>query len=124
MTIALVHVSFGTAEEAERVGRLVVEERLAACVNLVPCASIYRWEDEVETAQEIGATFKTMPQRAAALARRITELHSYALPAIESWPAAAPDSVVEWIAAAVTPLDSEEAPSAAADDYADEDDEE
>ena len=103
MTIALVHVTFAEAEEAERVARQVIEERLAACVNLVPCASIFRFEDEIETAHEISATFKTLPSRAAALARRIGELHSYDLSAVESWPVAAPDSVVQWVGEATTP---------------------
>jgi periplasmic divalent cation tolerance protein len=102
MTIALVHVTFAEAEEAERVAQQLIEERLAACVTLVPCASIFRFEDEVQTAHEISATFKTLPNRAAALARRIGELHSYDLPAIESWPVAAPDNVVEWVREATT----------------------
>ena len=103
MTIALVHVTFAEAEEAERVAQQLIEERLAACVNLVPCASIFRHEDEIQTAHEISATFKTLPNRAAALARRIGELHSYDLPAIESWPVAAPDNVVQWVSEATTP---------------------
>ena len=103
MTIALVRVTFAAAEDAERVSRQVIEERLAACVNLIPCASIFRFEDEVQTAHEIAATFKTLPNRAAALARRIGELHDYDLPAVESWPVAAPDDVVQWVAGATAP---------------------
>lgn len=96
--IALLHVTFATAEEAERIGRLMVEEQLAACVNLLgPCTSIYRWQGIVETAAEHRALFKTTPQLARELADRIAALHSYDLPAIEIWPAAAGDAVAAWV---------------------------
>lgn len=96
--IALLHVTFGTAEEAERIGRLMVEERLAACVNLLgACTSIYRWHGLIETATEHRALFKTTPQLARELADRIAALHSYDLPAIEMWPAAAGDAVAAWV---------------------------
>lgn len=96
--IALVHATFADAAEAEKVGRRMVEEKLAACVNLLgPCTSIYRWRGEVETAAEYRALFKTTPQLARELADRIAALHSYDLPVIEIWPAAAGDAVAGWI---------------------------
>ena len=96
--IALLHVTFATAEEAERIGRRIIEERLAACVNLPgPCSSIYRWHGQVETATEHRALFKTTPELARELADRIAALHSYDLPAIEIWPAAAGDAVAQWV---------------------------
>ncbi len=97
--IALVHVTFGTADEAEDIGRRMVENGLAACVNLLgPCSSIYRWQGKVETAAEHRALFKTTPQLARELADRIAALHSYDLPAIEIWPAAAGDAIADWVA--------------------------
>jgi len=96
--IALVHVAFATAAEAEEIGRTMVEERLAACVNLLgPCGSIYRWEGRIETATEHRALFKTTTLLARELADRIAALHSYDLPVIEIWPAAAGDAVADWI---------------------------
>lgn len=96
--IALVHVTFGTADEAGTIGRRMVEERLAACVNLLgSCNSIYRWQDRIETAAEYRALFKTTPQLARELADRIAALHSYDLPAIEIWPAAAGDAIAAWV---------------------------
>lgn len=96
--LALLHVTFGSAEEAERIGRLMVEERLAACVNLLgPCTSVYRWQGRVETAAEHRALFKTAPGLARELADRIAALHGYDLPAIEIWPAAAGDAIAAWI---------------------------
>ncbi len=96
--IAILHATFANAEEAQRIGRSMVEERLAACVNLLgPCASIYRWNDGIETATEHRALFKTTPELARELADRIAALHSYDLPAIEIWPAAAGDAVAQWV---------------------------
>lgn len=86
-SIVTVYATFANAEEAERVGRMVVEERLAACINVLgPCRSIYRWEGKVETADEIAAVFKTTAARAVALVGRIVALHSYDEPAIAVWP--------------------------------------
>ncbi len=96
--IAILHATFGNAEEAERIGRAMVEEKLTACVNLLgPCRSIYRWNGLVETATEVRALFKTTPELARELADRIAALHSYDLPAIEIWPAAAGDAVAQWV---------------------------
>jgi periplasmic divalent cation tolerance protein len=82
-----VYVLFATAEEAERIGRTVVEERLAACINILgPVRSIYRWQGAVETADEVAAILKTTHAEADALITRIAGLHSYEVPCITSWP--------------------------------------
>lgn len=86
-SIVSVYAVFGTDEEARRIARTVVEERLAACANLLgPCHSIYRWQGKVEEAQEVAAIFKTAAERAPALVARIAELHSYEVPAAVVWP--------------------------------------
>lgn len=96
--IAILHATFADAAEAERIGRAVVDDRLAACVNLLgPCASIYRWQGVVECGQEHRALFKTTPALARELADRIAALHSYDQPVIEIWPVAAGDAVFAWI---------------------------
>ena len=87
MSVVSVYVTFADLEEAERIGRAAVEERLAACINILgPCRSIYRWQGAVETADEVAAIFKTSAARADALMARIAELHSYEVPAITMWP--------------------------------------
>lgn len=86
-SIVSVYAVFGTDEEARRIARTVVEERLAACANLLgPCHSIYRWQGKVEEAQEVAAIFKTVAEKAPALVARIAELHSYEVPAAVVWP--------------------------------------
>lgn len=87
--IVSVYATFASDEEARRIGRQVVEERLAACVNVLgPCHSIYRWEGEVQSGEEVPAIFKTSSATADRLIARVTELHSYDLPAITAWPVA------------------------------------
>jgi periplasmic divalent cation tolerance protein len=87
MSVVSVYAVFANAEEAERIGRMVIEERLAACVNILgPCRSIYRWQGEVETAEEVPAIFKTHHWNSDNLIERIAQLHSYDVPCVVSWP--------------------------------------
>lgn len=87
MTVISVYAIFANAEEAERIGRQMIEERLAACVNiLAPCRSIYRWQGAVETADEVPAILKSTLAQADALIARIAALHSYDVPCIAVWP--------------------------------------
>lgn len=87
MSVASVYAIFASSEEAERIGRTVVEERLAACVNIVgPVRSIYRWQGAVDSADEVAAIFKTSVESADRLMTRIAALHSYQVPCIVTWP--------------------------------------
>ena len=87
MSVVSIYVIFANPEEAERIGRVVVEERLAACINVLgPCRSIYRWQGAVETADETPAILKTTVEAADALISRIAGLHSYDVPCIAVWP--------------------------------------
>lgn len=87
MSVLSVYAVFANGEEAERIGRTVIEERLAACINILgPIRSIYHWNGKVETADEVGAIFKTHHWKADALIERIAALHSYDIPCIVSWP--------------------------------------
>ena len=85
--IVSVYAVFANDEEARSIARAVVEERLAACANILgPCHSIYRWQGAIEEAGEIAAIFKTRAEQAPALVARIAGLHSYEVPAIAVWP--------------------------------------
>jgi periplasmic divalent cation tolerance protein len=87
MSVVSVYAVFADAAEAERIGRLAVEERLAACINILgPVRSIYRWQGAVETAEETAAIFKTTNAAADSLIARIAGLHSYDVPCIVTWP--------------------------------------
>jgi periplasmic divalent cation tolerance protein len=87
MSVISVYAVFADADEAERIGRLMVEERIAACVNIVgKIRSIYRWKGAVETSDEVAAIFKTTEEQAGTLITRIAALHSYDVPAVAAWP--------------------------------------
>jgi len=89
-SIVTVYATFPSEEEARRIARILVEERLAACANILgACHSVYRWQGAVEEAGEAAALFKTRADLAEALIARLAELHSYDVPAAVVWPIAA-----------------------------------
>jgi periplasmic divalent cation tolerance protein len=70
-----------TRDEATRIARTLVEERLAACATLIPSVqSIYHWQGQVESATETLLLLKTGPDQLAALEARLHQLHSYQTP--------------------------------------------
>lgn len=87
MSVVTVYAVFANSDEAETIARTMVEERLAACANILPkCRSIYRWEEKIDTVDEVPALFKTTLAQSDALIARIAALHSYDTPAIVMWP--------------------------------------
>ena len=106
MCVVSVYCIFANAEEAERIGRTVVEEGLAACINiLAPCRSIYSWQGAIETADEVPAILKTSAEAADALISRIDGLHSYDVPCIAVWPIEKLLlSYAEWVEQSVGPI--------------------
>ncbi|QDU81111.1 Divalent-cation tolerance protein CutA [Polystyrenella longa] len=87
MSAAVVYVTMPSSEQAESLAQIVVTERLAACANIVPqIKSVYRWEEEVQTADECLVYFKTSQDRVQGLIARVQELHEYEVPCITSWP--------------------------------------
>ena len=84
---ALVYITAANAEEAERIGAALVEERLVACVNIIPAAqSIYRWEGEVQRVVEAMIIAKTLAAKVHDVNDHVRSLHSYQTPAIMAVP--------------------------------------
>lgn len=104
VSVCSVYVTFADAEQAVRIGRAMIEQRLAACINILgPCASIYRWEGAVEEANEVAALFKTTLARTDALIAAVTALHSYEVPAVAVWPIERlPADYANWVEQSVT----------------------
>ena len=101
----LVLSTFGSVEEARRVARTLVEERLAACANLLPAVeSIYRWQGAVEEATEVLVLFKTNLSRYWLMESRLRELHSYEVPEILAFRAhAGLPTYLRWVDEACLP---------------------
>jgi periplasmic divalent cation tolerance protein len=77
----IVLTTAGSQDEARKIARALVERRLAACVNIVaPVESVYRWQGEVENAEEWLLIIKTTAQAFSKVREAICELHSYDLP--------------------------------------------
>jgi len=86
----VVLVTTGSAEESARLGRALVEERLAGCVNVVgPIRSIYRWQGAIEDAAEYLLVVKARAADVPALERRVRALHSYEVPEVLALPVGA-----------------------------------
>jgi len=100
-----VQTAAGSEEEAERISAVLVERRLAACVQVIgPVASRYRWQGEVETTREWLCVAKTEAGRYAAVEAAIRELHSYDEPEIVATPVAAGSTgYLAWISASLGP---------------------
>ena len=96
----------GAAPDAERIARALVEERLAACVNVVPgVVSIYRWKGKVEQEAELLLVIKTLAPRVEALKARLLELHPYELPEVVVLPIGGGHApYLAWIEEQVRPL--------------------
>jgi periplasmic divalent cation tolerance protein len=109
----VVLITVGTEDEAYSIGRALVEERLAACANILPgVRSLYRWEGKTHDDAEVLVIVKTRASLFPQLARRVKELHSYEVPEIIGLPiGAGDDAYLDWIRAATEEDTAAEAPA-------------
>lgn len=94
-----VYITISTQTAADRVARALVEEKLAACVNVLPPArSIYRWHGHIEVNDEIILIAKSRKSLFPQIEARVRELSSYACPCIIAWPIeAGHQPYLDWI---------------------------
>jgi periplasmic divalent cation tolerance protein len=102
----LVLTTWPTDREVESFARTLIDESLAACVNVLPSmTSIYRWQGNVEQADERQLVIKTSPGRIDALRHRLHALHPYDVPEfLVIDVAGGADSYLKWIAESTTSL--------------------
>jgi len=77
-----IYVTTKDEDEAKKIGKALVEEKLAACVNIHPIKSIYRWEGNIQEEAEVAMFVKTKAELADEVIERVKELHSYDVPCI------------------------------------------
>jgi periplasmic divalent cation tolerance protein len=102
----VVLVTCGSVKEARKIARAVVEQRIAACVNILdsPVQSVYRWKGKVESAKEFLLIIKTTQPRFTKLKAEIKRLHSYDVPEIIALPIAhGAAAYLTWISESVAP---------------------
>jgi periplasmic divalent cation tolerance protein len=99
--VRIVLTTTASSEEAGRLARMLVEERLVACATLIPAVqSIYRWQGQIESATETLLLLKTGPELLGALEARLRELHSYETPEFVVLGAeAASQPYIDWLMA-------------------------
>lgn len=103
----VVLVTAGSADDASRLANALVEERLAACVNVVPgVQSVYRWQGAVEHAAEWLLVIKTARARLADVVARVKALHTYTVPEVLALPVyGGSEAYLSWLLAQVEPPD-------------------
>lgn len=94
-----IYITVPSLPEAERIARTLVEEWLAACVNILPQGqSVYRWQDKLETAEECILFVKATKSSYSAVERRVKDLHSAEVPCILALPIVAGyPPFLEWV---------------------------
>jgi periplasmic divalent cation tolerance protein len=99
LALCVVFVTVGKRDEAEKIASALVEEKLAACCNLVgPIRSVYRWKGEICRDEETLLIFKTRRESFEKLRARVVELHSYTVPEIIAVPIVAGHaSYLDWV---------------------------
>lgn len=95
--IGIVYITAGNMENASEIARELVGRRLAACVNMFPIFSIYRWNEQVEEENEIALLVKTDSSRLDEIIETVRFLHTYDLPAIEFWEVKGEHEYLDWV---------------------------
>lgn len=86
--VVAAYLTFPDEETAGKVARALVQQRVAACVNLLPAGtSVYRWKGEVLTEPEVVALAKTTRAQLPRLIEAVKQLHPYEVPAVVAYPA-------------------------------------
>lgn len=105
----LIYTTFATAEDAKRVGRELVQERVAACVNIIPSmTAIYEWEGELQEEAEVVTIIKTTKSSLRQAMTHTKEIHPYETPALLVLePADADNDFAAWVAAQTGPAEKQ-----------------
>ena len=103
MPVHFVYMTAGSKTEAQKIGKALVESRLAACVNILDnMQSIYRWEEKIQEDPEVVLIAKTTDTLVSRLIDKVKSLHSYDCPCVVSLPVLdGYPPFLEWIHAAV-----------------------
>ena len=99
MQVVLIYMTAKNLGEAEKIGNVLVEKRLAACINILgPIRSIYRWDGKIQKGREVAFLAKTRSTKVKRLVQQVKKIHSYSCPCIVAVPVTDGDSdFLRWI---------------------------
>ncbi|MEN9207340.1 MAG: divalent-cation tolerance protein CutA [Gloeomargarita sp. GMQP_bins_120] len=101
----IVLVTVGERSEADHIARVLVEEKLAACVGILPIESVYQWEGQWENQVEFQLVIKTVKSRYPQVEAKVRQLHSYDVPEILALPVVAgSESYLRWVLQQTQPM--------------------
>ncbi len=108
----LVYTTYPSRGEAERAGRALVEQRLCACVNILPgMVSFYRWQGAIERGAEVVMIIKTRSSLVERVRVRVKEMHSYSTPAFLVLAVESVDQAyLDWLMAETAPTEKTDTP--------------
>lgn len=96
--VVVISTTAPSAESAESLARVLVEQRLAACAQLGPIKSVYRWKGAIETAEETAVWIKTRKALQEQVIQKIAELHEYEVPEVLVAPVSGGlDAYLDWV---------------------------
>jgi periplasmic divalent cation tolerance protein len=107
MSINLIYVTAGDIEEARVIGKALVSERLAACVNIIDnINSMYWWQGEIQDDREVIVIAKTKESLVPELIEKVKSIHSYDCPCVVSLPIVGGNKgFLEWVENETMPVD-------------------
>lgn len=99
MDLVSVYVTAPDVETAKRLARELLDQRLVACANLWPIASLYRWEGAVHDDEEVALLLKTRASLVPDVERAIRAAHPYDVPCVVAWPIVGGSTpYLDWVA--------------------------
>jgi periplasmic divalent cation tolerance protein len=93
----LIYITTGNIDNASEIAKELVSKRFAACVNIFPISSIYRWNEKIEEDNEIAMFVKTDSQCLENIIKLVKSLHTYKMPAIEFWEIEGEEDYLDWV---------------------------
>jgi periplasmic divalent cation tolerance protein len=105
MDFRMLYITAGSRDEAKRIGRVLVEERLAACANIIDgMESIYWWQDRLTEDREAVLIVKTRADFIVRVTERVKALHSYSVPCVVALPILDGNpAYLDWLGAETAP---------------------
>lgn len=95
--MVIVYVPCGNEEEARKIGKLLVEKKLAACANYFPIKSIFRWKGKLEETGEILLLVKTTRENCGKVEEEVKKMHSYEIPCIMKIDVESSKEYADWV---------------------------